>query len=271
MKKLRYLQTDEPVEDCETVYPQEVVTTIEAEAEITATETGTTTTDSTSTTGTDDTIDAGTTGGDVYYPPAYYAPLDLNSGMYYPPELPEPEPEVVEVVEEIVEEIDGENVTTTTTTTEVVEPDPIPEPEVGTGTIEDPAVLVPDVEEPAYYTEVDTTLLNLYEPQVYEPIETTREVEVVDNTTGEVTVVEEPIEVETNTPENTTAYVVTITTCPEIYYEEITTEITDPGADNIYEASAIIKHEVCDSYETAAAGTRNLQDGTVTGSEEYTM
>ncbi len=173
-------------------------------------------------TSTDDTIDTGTLGGDFYY-----APPDPDAGLYYPPE-------------------NVEAITDDTTTSNGTTPD---------GEVGDPSALVPDVEEPQYYSEVDTTLLGLYEPQVYEPV-----VETTDPVTGEV------IEPVTNTPENTTAYIVTITSCPEIYYDAPNSEISDPAGD-IYEASAIIKHEVCDSYEADTTTTRNLQEGV----DVYTM
>ncbi len=171
-----------------------------------------------------ETIDYGTL-GDVYY-----APPDPDAGLYYPPEV------LTDDLEEPIENITN--------------------PE---GEVSDPAVLVPDVEEPVYYSPVDNTLLEQYEPQVYEPV-----VPIVNETTGEV------YYPESTAPENTTAYAVTITSCPEVYYEAPASEITDPGAD-IYEASAIIKSEVCDATgtTTGTARERGLQETNIF--EDYTM
>ncbi len=158
---MRYLVED-PGDDCNIIYPGEVVQT---------------------------------TGSD-----SYYTPFDPDSGLYYPGENEEiPLAEIADITN--------------------------PEGEV------DPAVLVPDVDEPMYYSEVDTALLSLFEPQIYEPVN------------------------ETVRPgEGTTAYTVTITSCPGTY-DPPASEVTDPGAD-LYEASAICKNNVCNTTDTTATARR---------------
>ncbi len=165
----------------------------------------------------------------------YYAPPDPDAGLYYPEEI---------LTDDQVEE-PIENITN---------------PE---GEVSDTTVLVPDDDEPEYYSPVDRTLLDQYEPKVYEPV-----VPIVNETTGDVLYYPE-----STAPENTTAYAVTITSCPEVYYEAPATEITDPGPD-IYEASAIIKSEVCDATGTTTGNIRErgLQEGGTTNTfEDYTM
>ena len=152
---------------------------------------------------------------------SYYAPTDIDSGFYY-----EDQNEEIPLAE--VEEITNE-----------------------AGEV-DPSILVPDINEPMYYSEVDTTLLGLFEPQVYEPVN------------------------ETNRPEGTTAYTVTITSCPGTYNPPAS-EVSDPGAD-IYEASAICKNNVCnntdDTITTARRnlqGQRDLELATAPSETDYTM
>ena len=93
----------------------------------------------------------------------------------------------------------------------------------------DPTILAPD-SETNVQRNVDSSVLGLFEPRVYEPV------------------------AETNRPANTTAYAVVIECCPE-KYEAMLSGTTDPGAD-IFEASAMIKQSVCNATETAAEERR---------------
>ena len=94
----------------------------------------------------------------------------------------------------------------------------------------DPTILAPDSEMGAVQRSVDTSVLSLFEPRVYEPV------------------------AETNRPKDTTAYAVVIECCPE-KYEALLSGTTDPGAD-IFEASAMMKQSVCNATETAAEERR---------------
>lgn len=109
---------------------------------------------------------------------------------------------------------------------------PIPTPEldgVAEGEVE-PLLLNPDADEPQYYSNVETALFDVFEPATYEPVETTER------------------------PEDTTAYSVVITSCPETYNPP-ESEVTDPGAE-IFEASAMLKQSVCDVTDTATTERR---------------
>lgn len=108
----------------------------------------------------------------------------------------------------------------------------IPEAELDSTTdteFVDPVAIVPDVYAPKYYDVVDTTLLDSYEPTVYEPTNTT------------------------NRQETEVAYTVTILSCPNTYSPP-ESEVTNPGSD-IYEASAIIKYNSCSSSESSSSST----------------
>eukprot|EP00551_Chaetoceros_affinis_P007592 CAMPEP_0203662284 /NCGR_PEP_ID=MMETSP0090-20130426/301_1 /ASSEMBLY_ACC=CAM_ASM_001088 /TAXON_ID=426623 /ORGANISM="Chaetoceros affinis, Strain CCMP159" /LENGTH=773 /DNA_ID=CAMNT_0050525047 /DNA_START=39 /DNA_END=2360 /DNA_ORIENTATION=+ len=150
---------------------------------------------------------------------SYYVPLDEDAGLYYAEENEQIPPAEIEEITN-------------------------PEGEV------DPTVLVPDVNEPMYYSEVDTTLLGLFEPAIYEPVNETA-----------------------NRPEGTTAFTVTITSCPETY-DAPSSEVTDPGGD-IYEASCLLKNQACFATEdTTTAGTRRLKrqrDLMETTTDNFTM
>ena len=122
----------------------------------------------------------------------------------------------------------------------------------------DPALIVPDVDEPVYYSEVDTALLDVYEPKTYEPVEET----------------EIP-------PTDTTAYTITITSCPNDLYSPPDSEVTNPEGD-IFEASAMIKQSICNATDSTSTTTRRnlrqlrrLQEAggvdTTTSSSDYTM
>ena len=152
-----------------------------------------------------DSID-GTSECDTIFPEAevvpevgteYYAPPNVDSGLYYN--------EVAEIPIAEIDSVDTENL--------------------------DPTALVPDAEVTTV-DPVDTTLLELYEPQVYEPVDAT----------------------ESPPPTiDTVAYTVVITSCPNTY-EPPDSEVTDPGTE-IFEASAMIKHEVCNATDATRTST----------------
>lgn len=152
----------------------------------------------------------------------YYAPIDQDTGIYYP--------DIAEIPVTVPQETDD------------------------IALVIDPIVLVPDADEPVYYDPVDTVLLDTFTPQTYPPVP----------------------ESEKLPAENTTAYAVVITSCPEMYTPP-ETEVTDPGTENIYEATALVKHSVCNATETTAIVRRLRRQlitedtMTVTASDDYTM
>jgi hypothetical protein len=119
----------------------------------------------------------------------------------------------------------------------------------------DPKGVVPDIDEPCYYSEVDRALFHVYEPKIYEPVVEKEELPP---------------------PQDTIAYTVTITSCPGTY-APAESEVTDPGPDTIYEATAVVKETVCSATETALAArklkasngenSRNLVDEIATATE----
>lgn len=120
----------------------------------------------------------------------------------------------------------------------------------------DESILTPfDPRDSPYYTPVTTGVLVTYQPGTYDAVGTTRR------------------------PENTTAYVVVITGCPE-WYKPTQPDVTDPGPE-LYEASALIKQNVCSAAEETAvrrrklrsdnSNLRGLQTEDVTPQETYTM
>lgn len=116
----------------------------------------------------------------------------------------------------------------------------------------DPSLLAPkDSSDSTYDSTVNNALLNTYTTQTYDPVDTTLR------------------------PEGTTAYAVTITSCPE-FYEPAEPDVTDPGAE-LYEASAMIKESVCSAVEATAIARRKLRNlrgletTDTTGQETYTM
>lgn len=127
---------------------------------------------------------------------AYYAPPNVDSGLYYN--------EVAEIPIAEMDSVDTENL--------------------------DPTALVPDVEVTTV-DPVDTSLMESYEPKVYEPIEATGEPAPID----------------------TVAYTVVITSCPNTY-EPPNSEVTDPGTE-LYEACAMIKNGVCNATADSASST----------------
>lgn len=132
-------------------------------------------------------------------------------------------------------------------------PIPIPDEMSIVGGFIDPSLLAPkDSSDSTYYSPVNTAILNTYTTQIYDPVDTTIR------------------------PEGTTAYAVTITSCPE-FYEPAEPDVTDPGAE-LYEASAMIKESVCSVVEVTAIARRKalrnlrgLQTTDTTGQETYTM
>lgn len=161
----------------------------------------------------------------------YYAPPDLDSGIYYQEEAP--------IAEQLMPPTGDDDAAIAASTSINIDTENV-----------DPNVLVPDVDEPLYYTNVDTALLDAFVPKEYDPVS------------------------ETSRPTDTTAFAVSLISCPDTYTPE-SSDVTDPGA-YLYEASAICKSGVCNIFETAETSTterRQLQEegSTTVSGGGYTM